>query len=42
MLWFYLWIWLQDDDDGSINDVSIYEFWYYLFEEVLVGMITWN
>jgi hypothetical protein len=42
MLWFYLWSWLQDDDDGSINDVSIYCFGYFLYEEVLVGMITWD
>jgi hypothetical protein len=28
------------DDDGSINDDSKYEFWYFLYEEVLFGLIT--
>ena len=27
----------DDDDDGSINDVSNYGFWYFLYEEVLFG-----
>jgi hypothetical protein len=29
------------DDDGSINDVSDFEFWYFLYEEILFGIITW-
>jgi hypothetical protein len=29
-----------DDDDGSINDDSDSGFWYFLYEEVLFGMIT--
>jgi hypothetical protein len=29
-------------DDGSINDVSNYGFWYFLYEEVLFGIITWD
>jgi hypothetical protein len=33
---------VTDDDDGSINDVSDYGFWYFLYEEVLFGMITWD
>jgi hypothetical protein len=32
----------DDDDDGSINDVSNYGCWYFLYEEVLVGIITWD
>jgi hypothetical protein len=31
-----------DDDDGSINDVSNYGFWYFLYEEVIFGIITWD
>jgi hypothetical protein len=27
----------DDDDDDSINDVSNYGFWYFLYEEVLLG-----
>jgi hypothetical protein len=30
------------DDDGYINDVSNYGFWYFLYEEVLFGIITWE
>jgi hypothetical protein len=30
----------DDDDDGSINDDSDYGFWYFLYEEVLFGIIT--
>jgi spore coat protein CotH len=33
---------VTDDDDGSINDVSNYGFWYFLYEEVLFGIITWD
>jgi hypothetical protein len=33
---------VTDDDDGSINDVSNYGFWYLIYEEVLVGIITWD
>jgi hypothetical protein len=29
------------DDDGSINDVSNYGFWYFLYKEVFFGIITW-
>jgi hypothetical protein len=29
------------DDDGSINDASDFEFWYFLYEEILFGIITW-
>jgi hypothetical protein len=32
----------MDGDDGSINDVSNYGFWYFFYEEVLFGMITWD
>jgi hypothetical protein len=32
---------LVTDDDGSINDVSNYGFWYFLYEEVLLRIITW-
>jgi hypothetical protein len=32
---------VTDDDDGSINDDSNYGFWYFLYEEVLFGIITW-
>jgi hypothetical protein len=32
---------VTDDDDGSIIDVSKYGFWYFLYEEVHFGMITW-
>jgi hypothetical protein len=31
---------VTDDDDGPINDVSNYGFWYFLYEEVLFGIIT--
>jgi hypothetical protein len=31
-----------DDNDGSINDVSNYGFWYFLYEEVLFGITTWD
>jgi hypothetical protein len=31
---------VMDDDDDSINDVSIYGFWYFLCEEVLFGIIV--
>jgi hypothetical protein len=33
---------VTDDDDGSINDVSNYGFWYFLNEEVLFGIINWG
>jgi hypothetical protein len=33
---------VTDDDDGSINDVSNYGFWCFLYEEVLFGIITWD
>jgi hypothetical protein len=33
---------IDDDDDGSINDVSNYEFWYFLYEEIIFGIITWD
>jgi hypothetical protein len=33
---------VTDDDDGSINDVSNNGFWYFLYEEVLFGIITWD
>jgi hypothetical protein len=29
---------VKDDDDGSVNDVSNYGFWYFLYEEVLLGI----
>jgi predicted transport protein len=32
----------DDDDDGSINDVSNYGFWCFLYEEVLIEIITWD
>jgi hypothetical protein len=32
---------LVTDDDGSINDVSHYGSWYFLYEEVLLRIITW-
>jgi hypothetical protein len=32
---------VTDDDDGSINDDSNCGFWYFLYEEVLFGIITW-
>jgi hypothetical protein len=28
------------DDDGFVNDDSGYGFWYFLYEEVLLGIIT--
>jgi hypothetical protein len=31
---------VTDDDVGSIYDVSIYGFWYFLYEEVLFGITT--
>jgi hypothetical protein len=31
----------DDDDDGSINDGSNCGFLYFLYEEVLFGIITW-
>jgi hypothetical protein len=31
-----------DDDGGSINDVSNYGFCYFLYEEVLFGITTWD
>jgi hypothetical protein len=33
---------VTDDDVGSINDVSIYGFWYFFYEEVLLEIITWD
>jgi hypothetical protein len=30
------------DDDGSLNDISNYGFWYFLYEEVLFGITTWD
>jgi hypothetical protein len=30
---------VMDDYDGSINYVSNYGFWYFLYEEVLLGVI---
>jgi hypothetical protein len=30
------------DDDGSFNDGSNYEFWYFFYEEVVFGIITWG
>jgi hypothetical protein len=30
------------DDDGSINDVSNYGFWYLLYDEVHFGITTWD
>jgi hypothetical protein len=33
---------VMDDDDDSINDVSNYGFWYFLYVEVLFGIITWD
>jgi hypothetical protein len=33
---------VADDDDGSINDVSNYGFWYFLYEEILFRIITWD
>jgi hypothetical protein len=33
---------VRDDNDGSINDVSNYGFWYFLYEEVLFGITTWD
>jgi hypothetical protein len=33
---------IMADDDGSINDVCNYGFWYFLYEEVLFGKITWD
>jgi hypothetical protein len=30
------------DDDGSIYDDSDYGFWYFLYEQVLFGIITWD
>jgi hypothetical protein len=30
-----------DDDVGSINDDFDSGFWYFLYEGVFVGMITW-
>jgi hypothetical protein len=30
------------DDDGSFNDGSNYGSWYFLCEEVLLGIITWG
>jgi hypothetical protein len=35
-------IMVTNDDDGSINDDFDYEFWYFLYEEVLFGIITWD
>jgi hypothetical protein len=32
----------MDNDDGSINDASNYGFWYFLYEEILFGIITWD
>jgi hypothetical protein len=32
---------VTNDDDGSINDVSNHGFWYFLYEEVFLGIITW-
>jgi hypothetical protein len=29
-------------DDGSLNDISNYEFWYFLYEEVLFQITTWD
>ena len=29
-------------DDGSNYDNSDYEFWYFLYEEVHLGIITWD
>jgi hypothetical protein len=31
---------VTDDDDDFINNVSNYGFWYFLYEEVLFGIIT--
>ena len=31
---------VMDDYDGSINDDSDCRFWYFLYEEVLFGIIT--
>jgi hypothetical protein len=31
-----------DDDDCYINDGSDYGSWYFLYEEVLFGIITWD
>jgi hypothetical protein len=28
------------DDDGFVNDDSGYGFWYFLYEEVLLGILT--
>jgi hypothetical protein len=39
VLFMYL---VTDDDDGSIYKVSIYGFWYFLYEEVLFGITTWD
>jgi hypothetical protein len=33
---------VTDDDAGSIYDVSIYGFWYFPYEEVLFGIMTWD
>jgi hypothetical protein len=33
---------VTNDDAGSIYDVSIYGFWYFLCVEVLLGIITWD
>jgi hypothetical protein len=33
---------VTDDDDGSINDVSNYGFWYFLYKDVLFGIPTWD
>jgi hypothetical protein len=30
------------DDDGSINDDPDYGFRYFLYEDVLLGIITWD
>jgi hypothetical protein len=30
------------NDDGSINDDSNCGFWYFLYKEVLFGIITWD
>jgi hypothetical protein len=31
-----------DDDDGFNDDDSNHGFWYFLYEEVLFGIITWD
>jgi hypothetical protein len=37
-----IWDAMEVDDDDSFNDGSNCGFWYFLYEEVLFGIITWG